>query len=153
MQPPKKHQRMEAFVRDLDANPGSAYDSCYQGYFACFNDRRYYEAHDVLEHLWLQGTTENHSFFKGLIQLAGAFVHLKLQRENPDHPKHGRRLHPAARLFRLAETNLSGYRPHHMGLDVTNVCSLCERTAQEIVAGNFVFNPWTPETAPQLHLD
>ena len=27
---------------------------CYVGYFRCWNEQRYYEAHDVLEHLWLR---------------------------------------------------------------------------------------------------
>jgi hypothetical protein len=31
----------------------------------------------VLEHLWLDCRDSNHLYFKGLIQIAGAFVHLK----------------------------------------------------------------------------
>ncbi len=143
---------MEAFVRDLGSDPDLAHDPCYQGYFTCFNAQRYYEAHDVLEHLWLQGKTENYAFFKGLIQLAGAFVHLKKQREFPDHPKHGRRLRPALRIFQLASANLSSYCPRHMDLDVTGVCALCERMSQEILAGEFIANPWTPQSAPKLRL-
>ena len=143
---------METFVRELGCDPGLAHDPCYYGYFTCFNAQRYYEAHDVLEHLWLQGKAENYAFFKGLIQLAGAFVHLKKQRESPDHPKHGRRLRPAVRLFQLAATNLSAFRPRHMDLDVSAVCALCEQMAQEIIAGKFASNPWTPESAPQLRL-
>jgi predicted metal-dependent hydrolase len=152
MQPPKKHQRMEAFLRDLDSKSDLTYDRCYMAYFACFNGQRYYEAHDVLEHLWLQGNAENSAFFKGLIQLAGAFVHLQKQYEFPDHPKHGRRLRPAVRLFRLAATNLSAYRPRHMSLDVTSVCNLCEQTERKIVASQYAVNPWTPQTAPELRL-
>jgi predicted metal-dependent hydrolase len=152
MQPPKKHQRMEEFVRNLGSDPELSLDPCYQGYFTCFNSQRYYEAHDVLEHLWLQGDPENYAFFKGLIQFAGAFVHLKKQREFPEHPKHGRRLRPAVRLFDLAASNLSDYRPRHMDLDVTGVCALCEQMAQEIIAGRFKVNPWKPQTAPQIRL-
>ena len=48
-----KHARMEAFVAGLETDPALALDPCYQGYFRCFNEGQYYEAHDVLEHLWL----------------------------------------------------------------------------------------------------
>jgi hypothetical protein len=32
---------------------GQRLDARYLGYFACFNEQQYYEAHDVLEDLWL----------------------------------------------------------------------------------------------------
>ena len=48
----KKGEKIQAFVESLGA--GSAHDPCYEGYFVCFNEQKYYEAHDVLEHLWLK---------------------------------------------------------------------------------------------------
>ena len=57
---------------------GQVLDAHYLGYFACFNRGWFYEAHDVLEELWLANRTgPNYAFYKGLIQLAGAFVHLQ----------------------------------------------------------------------------
>ena len=111
----KKHDRMTAFVASLDTDPALAANPCYQGYFRCFNDGLYYEAHDVLEHLWLGNGRDdaNHAFYKGLIQVAGAFVHLRKQYEHPAHAKHGRRLRPAVRLFALAQANLTPYGPRH----------------------------------------
>lgn len=150
-QPPKKAERMDAFVRSLGFD-GVAYDPCYLGYFACFNDQEYYEAHDVLEHLWLRGRDENYAFYKGLIQLAGAFVHLKKQRARPDHPTDGRRMYPAVRLFRLAEKNLSAYRPVHLGLDVGAVFSLIDGQVRRIEESDYARNPWSPGEAPQLRL-
>lgn len=150
-QPPKKADRMEAFVRSLGPHGGN-HDPCYLGYFSCFNARDYYEAHDVLEHLWLKGCGENYAFYKGLIQLAGAFVHLKKQRLRPDHPTDGRRMHPAVRLFRLAEMNLSPYRPVHLDLDLDAVMLLIASQVEQIEASEFSRNPWSPDTAPQLRL-
>ena len=75
----KKHDRISAFVETLEASETTAFHPCYAGYFECFNQGDYYEAHDVLEHLWLECRDENHLYFKGLIQIAGAFVHLKKQ--------------------------------------------------------------------------
>ena len=146
---------MDAFVAGLGADAASPLDSCYQGYFRCFNAGDYYEAHDVLEHLWLKDgpAAENYAFYKGLIQVAGAFVHLRKQFEHPAHAKHGRRLRPAARLFELARNNLAPYGPRHLALDVAALRTLCAEQVQAIEATDFVINPWSPETAPRLALD
>lgn len=148
----KKSDRISAFVQQLGADPALALDPRYQGYFTCFNAQQYYEAHDVLEHLWLEGRDENYQFFKGLIQVAGAFVHLQKQFLHPGHLKHGRRLRPAVRLFRLGVNNLAPYGTRHLRLDVLALCQMCEHWAAEIVASEFRCNPWQPARAPQLHL-
>jgi len=148
-QPVKKGERIDAYVKSLGLE-GEDYDPCYLAYFGCFNAQEYYEAHDVLEHLWLQGRDSNYAFYKGLIQLAGAFVHLKKQRARPDHPKDGRRMHPAVRLFRLAEKNLAPYLPVHLGLDLEEVFALIENQVALIEDSKFSRNPWHPAHAPSL---
>ncbi len=148
----KKNARISAFVQQLGADSKLALDPHYQGYFTCFNAQKYYEAHDVLEHLWLQGRDGNYQFFKGLIQIAGAFVHLQKQFSHPEHLKHGRRLRPAVRLFRLGVKNLLPYGHWHLQLDVHALCQMCEHWAAEIVTSEFRLNPWQPTHAPQLHL-
>lgn len=147
----KKSERIQAEVGgpyqgDLAGHP------CYTGWFDLFNQGRYYEAHDVLEHLWLQTTGPNHSFFKGLIQLAGAFVHLQKQHARPDHPKDGRRLRPAARLFRLAEKNLGHSGPMRLNLDVEAVVELCQKWAGQLEKELFSRNPWNPQKLPLVFL-
>ena len=124
----------------------------YRTFFQCWNKQRYYEAHDVLEQLWLNSDTNDDQFFKGLIQAAGAFVHLQKHFGHPTHAKHSRRLQPAVRLFRLAERNLSIFAPKHHGLDVAAVCELLRGIADQIVASNYKTNPWSPDTAPKLGL-
>ena len=124
----------------------------YHAFFRCWNEQRYYEAHDVLEQLWLNTKSSDADFFKGLIQAAGAFVHLQKRFEHPSHAKHSRRLPPAARLFRLAEKNLASFAPWHYALDVAALCKLLSRYAEEIVASDYTINPWSPETAPKLQL-
>jgi predicted metal-dependent hydrolase len=123
---------------------------CYRAFFICWNEQRYYEAHDVLEQLWLRTDTPDAGFLKGLIQAAGAFVHLQKKFEHPLHAKHSRRLAPAVRLFRLAERNLASFTPRHHRLDVAGLCQLLNRYADQIVASNYTINPWSPETAPKL---
>src|SRR6476659_6979265 len=122
----------------------------YRAFFRCWNEQRYYEAHDVLEQLWLKTKSGDADYFKGLIQAAGAFVHLQKRFEHPLHAKHGKRLSPAVRLFRLAESNLSRFGPRHLRLDVAALCQLLQSYADQIVASDYKTNPWSPETAPKL---
>ena len=131
---------------DVETNP------YYLGFFHCWNEQRYYEAHDILEQLWLNAKSPDADYFKGLIQAAGAFVHLQKHFEYPLHAKHSRRLSPAVRLFRLANKNLSRFAPLHHGLNVAAVCQLLRGFADRIVASDYKTNPWSPETAPKLKL-
>jgi len=114
------------------------------GYIECFNSGRYYEAHDVLEDLWLRqgkGHPDYH-FHKGLIQLAGGFVHLRLQHLHPRHPKHGRRCAPARRILLLSAGNLSTYPGLHHGIDVRGAIQLAEETAESIKSGSYRMDPF-----------
>ncbi len=146
----KKSDRISALVGRLPAD--AALDPHYTGYFTCFNEGRYYEAHDVLEHLWLRCHDRNALFYKGLIQIAGAFVHLQKQHLHPLHPKHGRRLRPAVRLFRLGAANLEPFAPRHLHLDVAALRTRCAQLAEEIEAADYVRNPWNPTHPPSLRL-
>jgi hypothetical protein len=147
-----KHDRISDFLQSLESSRGSDFHPCYAGYFECFNQGDYYEAHDVLEHLWLECRDENHLYFKGLIQIAGAFVHLKKQFARPEHPTDGRRLHPASRLLSLGVKNISPFGPIHMGLQIEAVCELCTDWRENILTSEFRINPWSPGAGPQLNL-
>jgi predicted metal-dependent hydrolase len=152
-----KGERISKFVRDLEGDDANfsgeiADHPFYRAYFRCWNDRRYYEAHDALEHLWLNTETADDNFFKGLIQAAGAFVHLQKNFEHPAHAKHSRRLRPAVKLFELAEKNLSSFAPRHHALDVDAVVDLLRSTREKIIASDFKTNPWSPANAPKLQL-
>lgn len=153
-----KGEKISRFVAELEGTrPGGATDEieqhpCYRGFFRCWNEQRYYEAHDVLEHLWLRTTSQDARYFKGLIQAAGAFVHLQKQFEHPTHPKHGRRLAPAVRLFRLAIENLCAFGPARYHLDLVGFRQLLKDHAQQIVESDYRRNPWSPDTAPRLML-
>jgi hypothetical protein len=147
----KKSDRISALVGAPVGVAGE--DPHYTGYFAAFNAQRYYEAHDILEHLWLRTEGGDRAFFQGLIQVAGAFVHLQKNFLHPAHPKHATRLRPAVRLFHVAAKKLEPYGPEHLRLDVTRVLQLCHTLEEEIVGSHFARNPWHPTRAPQLHLE
>lgn len=139
----RKSEKVAAFVeREITGDVGG-WDPRYAGYFACFNRQQFYEAHDVLEDLWLaQGRDgSNYAFHKGLIQLAGAFVHLQKGR-----------LGPAVALFNLADANLGRYPDRHDGLDVVGVRRLIADWRGRIEASGRTRNPLEPGVVPQLEL-
>ena len=147
------HWLTESTVDDVNAaHTEVERNPYYLAFFSCWNEQRYYEAHDVLEQLWLNTKSPDADFFKGLIQAAGAFVHLQKHFEHPTHVKHSRRLSPAVRLFRLAQRNLANFAPWHHRLDVAAFSEVLGRYADDIVASDYKTNPWSPETAPRLRL-
>ena len=134
------------------ALPGPPLDPHYLAWFAHFNACEYYEAHEVLEVLWLRTPGGDRNFFKGLIQVAAAFVHLRKQLERPEHATDSTRLRPAARLFLTGKNHIAPYGPAHLGLDVAGLCALCESLARGIEQSGFTDNPWNPATPPHIAL-
>ena len=115
-------------------------DAHYAGYFKQFNQQKFYEAHDVLEHLWLKDKHgPNGAFYKGLIQLAGAFVHL--QREH---------LRPAAALFKLATANFEKYPETHEQLNMVATREMAAHWLEQLEAHDFKVNPLTAASHPRL---
>ncbi len=135
-----KHERIVEFVAQFS---GLGVDPHYAGYFALVNRQEFYAAHEVLEDLWLaERRGANGNFYKGLIQLAGAFVHLQ---------KH--RLRPAEALFKLAQVNLAPYPTQHERLDLGAVLNLIQRWRGELERGQYQVNPLTEANRPQLQLE
>jgi predicted metal-dependent hydrolase len=109
----------------IQALQGSRRDARYLGFFECFNRQQFFEAHEVLEDLWLaeRGRPDDH-FYKGLIQLAGAFVHLQKRRRNP-----------ACALFRRAALHLGQYRSPYQSLDLLQVQDLISNWLKALETG------------------
>jgi predicted metal-dependent hydrolase len=134
-----KSARIAAMIEALQ---GQELDARYLGYFDCFNRQLFYEAHEVLEDLWL---ADRHGpdgdFYKGLIQLAGAYVHLQKNR-----------LHPSAALLKLAQANLEKYPARHRSLNLAAVRRLTAGWLAQLERGLFQLNPLTPQNQPRLSL-
>ena len=108
-----KSPRIAALIAAFE---GNKLDAHYLGFFECFNRQLFFEAHEVLEELWLKERGQARDlFYKGLIQLAGAFVHVQKGR-----------LGPAAALFRLAQKNLGHYLPVYEELELNPVVGLID---------------------------
>jgi predicted metal-dependent hydrolase len=126
----------------IKAYHGHGQDAHYLAYVECFNRQLYYEAHDVLESLWLvQRNALNGAFYKGLIQLAGAFVHLQKSR-----------VKPASSLFKLARANLVPYPPLHERLDVIAVLEMIDQWLQRLESEHLSRKMLAAEMIPRLQL-
>jgi hypothetical protein len=98
------------------ARPVPEAEACLRSFRECFNAGRFYEAHDVLEVLWLPvRRTPEGEIWKGLIQLAAAFVHVQ----------HGRR-GPALALLRTARARLRQADAPHPRVDLPAAIALAE---------------------------
>jgi hypothetical protein len=127
-----KSEKVAEMVRHCE---GRGVDAHYAAYFEYFNRELFYEAHDVLEQLWLPiRKGPEGAFYKGLIQLAGAFVHLQKNRPGP-----------SAALLKLARHNLVSSAPIRERLDVQAVV---------IMIDDWLAKPRTLDTAsaPKLAL-
>lgn len=145
-----KHARIAAQVAGWGGRGSPDHHPCYVEYFRLFNSQAYYEAHDVLEHIWIGSRGGNYDYYKALIQFAGAFVHLQLQHNHPGHRVHGKRLRPAARLFLRSAELLAPFPPDHQGVSVSDIRTMAARHAESLAAGGYEVNPWSPEIAPRL---
>jgi predicted metal-dependent hydrolase len=135
----RKHKHIAALV---EQHQGHKLDRHYVGFFDCFNHQLFYEAHEVLEHIWLKDKHgPNGAFYKGLIQLAGAFVHL--QRNH---------LRPAAALFKLALANFEKYPSEHEHLNLDSTRRLIRNWLADLERRRFETNPLTGGNAPKLNL-
>jgi predicted metal-dependent hydrolase len=133
------NHKVEALVERFK---GRELDAHYLGYFECFNQQLYFQAHEVLERLWLaERGCPLALFYKGLIQLAGAFVHLQKNRREP-----------AIALFGLARRNLERYPKHHEGLDLNGVLGLIDQYVEELRITDPSRPLFCPERAPKLAL-
>lgn len=104
--------------------PPSPRDPRYGRFFDLFNRGRFFEAHEALEPLWLATRGDLAGFYKGLIQVAGAFVHLAKSRPSP-----------ARRLLLLARANLAPHAPEREGLDVAALLARLAAWEARLAAG------------------
>ena len=127
----------------VESFQGQEVEAQYLGYFDCFNRQLFYEAHEVLEDLWLKDRHgADGSFYKGLIQLAGAFVHLQKNR-----------LRPSAALFKLALANLNSYPGEHKQLNVSAVRKMAQKWLTDLELNGLDRNPLTEANLPHLTLE
>ena len=109
--------------------PGNLRIACDQ-----FNSAQYFECHESFEEIWQEEVSDVRDLYKGLIQVAAAYVHIT--RGN---------FIGADRLLRTGVGYLAPYRAEGaMGFDVERICQAAERQHATLVAdgpGHVVFDP------------
>jgi hypothetical protein len=98
--------------------PGNLRIACDQ-----FNAGQYYECHETLEEIWQEEAGGLRDCYKGLIQLAAAFVHLT--RAN---------YVGAERLLRTAREYLAPYEPSALGFDIAGLLAAAGLAYDHLVA-------------------
>lgn len=91
-------------------------DPRYLKFFELFNERDFYECHEVLEDLWMETRAEERPYYQGLIQTATAFYHL----ENGN-------LGGADKLFATGLNYLSRFPARYLGFDLDAYRAVCEQ--------------------------
>jgi hypothetical protein len=85
-----------------------------------FNSEKFFEAHEVLEELWLETKGTRKQFYQGLIQCAVAFAHW--QRRNP---------RGAIQVGNRGLQTLKMYGPGEEGINVFRLIEECESFLNE----------------------
>lgn len=99
--------------------PGNLARGC-----ADFNSGRFFECHESFEEIWHEEQGPLRNFYKGLIQIAAAFVHLSRGKYTG-----------ADRLLRTGLGYLEPYRPEGaMGFDVEAICRAAEDVHARLTA-------------------
>lgn len=119
--------------------PGNLVIACDQ-----FNTGQFFECHETLEEVWQEEQGDLRDLYKGLIQLAAAFVHVT--REN---------YRGADRLLHTSRLYLEPYRPDGaLGFAVDRICRQAEAAHAELIArGPARVDEIYPEFVPFLEVD
>ncbi len=123
---------MAAKTRRYDAIPAA--EPRWREGATLFNERRYFESHEVWEALWHDVGGDERQLLQGLIQLAAAYHHLA----------HGNRS-GAEYLYRRGRERLSRWVPARAGLPVAELLEQVDRDFAALNAGGAV-------GAPQIHM-
>jgi hypothetical protein len=98
-----------------------------------WGERRYFEAHELLERAWKEGPESDRELWKGVIQVAVAGVHLQ----------RGNRI-GARRLLDRALARLEAQPEVHRGVDVAALRRTAAAAREQLDAGEVPHADWGP---------
>lgn len=115
-----------------------------------FNDKEFFEAHEVWEEVWTQCVGERARFYQGLIQIAVTLEHMN--RNNP---------RGVQRVWRTALTKFEGLPAIYMGLDIRKFIDSVRPIVEPVLAmettrgqqPHDVVLQWNPGEVPELVLE
>jgi predicted metal-dependent hydrolase len=106
-----------------------------------FNERQYFEAHDVLEEIWIDRTGVEKTFYQGLIQVAAGFYKVAVENQGG-----------ALSLLRKGLGKLRAARDLDSPLDIERLIRETEEALVEIDRlGQARIGEFDLREAPQMH--
>jgi predicted metal-dependent hydrolase len=132
------------FLRSLYNNGMDTYDPRYLAGILFFNERDFFEAHEVWEDLWSESHGDERRFYQGLIQAAVGLFHFS-----------GGNLGGAVKLYRSSYDYMKPCGSPFLGLDVEGLwrqMALCFEPLLNAAAPDRALRP-QPELMPILTLD
>ena len=90
-----------------------------------FNDKKFYDAHEYWEELWLEYHLEDKKFVQGLIQLTVAYYHLSTGN-----------IKGARSLLNKSLDKMKMFSPLNRGIDVNRLVELIESSIEMIDEGS-----------------
>jgi len=101
------------------------YEPRYLAGIVVFNDRDFFEAHEIWESIWLECAGPERRFYQGLIQAAVALYHFG-----------NGNVRGATKLFQSSGKYLEAYGDKYLGLDIAAFWGQMERCFAELLAAN-----------------
>ena len=114
----------------------TTYDPRYLGGIRCFNERDFFEAHEVWENLWMHCAGPERRFYQGLIQAAVALFHFG-----------NGNLRGAVKLYHSSKGYLEPFGRSYLGLDLAGFWAQMGRCFAEALAQP---DPGGPELRDEL---
>lgn len=114
----------------------------YHEFTRLFNEGEYFDAHEVLEDLWIMEVPPLRDYYKGLIQAAVALCHW-------ERGNHG----GARRLWILGRGYLAECPPHMEGLDLAAFIARMDALFRPLLEGPGTPPPPSRAEIPTLRLD
>jgi uncharacterized protein len=99
------------------------YDFRYLGGIHFFNERDFFEAHEVWESIWMHSSAPERKFYQGLIQVAVALYHFN-----------NGNLRGAIKLYHSSRKYLEAFQPAFLGLDLAGFQAQMDRCFAEMLA-------------------
>jgi hypothetical protein len=90
-----------------------------------FNEREFFESHEILEDIWNACPLESRSFYQGLIQAAVALHHFS-----------NGNVWGARKLYWSSRKYLEPYQPYYLGLDVSRFLADMNTCFEDLLASD-----------------
>jgi predicted metal-dependent hydrolase len=105
-----------------------------------FNEKKFYDAHDIWEDVWFAVRGKDRSFYQGLIHLAVGFHHIANKKNSLG----------ANLQLRKSVAKLSEYAPEHEGIELTALLKKVQKCIMALKDGDI--KKFKPTSIPKIKI-